>query len=115
MLTRSEAIALATEYAHQFPETYSHLPAFTPHEWVIKAVQAASALHNLQTDKPCADPVVEAVVKQLRDRSRLGVVKYGQVLNDNPAQMRERLQHILEEQMDSANYLQWAINELNSK
>lgn len=104
MLSREEAIALATEYAHQFPQSYTNDHDFAPHEWVIKAVQAASALHKMTTDKACADPVVEGVVKKLRDRSRLGVAKYGTTLAKNNGDLIAWVTHTQEELMDAANY-----------
>lgn len=61
------------------------------------------------------DPVVEKVRADLHRRSQLGIAKYGQVLADNPAQHRDKLQHAYEEALDLANYLSWAIMELDAK
>lgn len=56
-----------------------------------------------------ADPIVELNVALLRARSAVGIEKYGTTLADSNLPMRDRLTHALEEALDQANYLQWAI------
>lgn len=58
------------------------------------------------------DTVIDAVRYDLHLRSQLGIKKYGTTLAENPAEMKERLQHAYEEALDLANYLKWAIMEL---
>jgi flagellar biosynthesis/type III secretory pathway protein FliH len=41
-LTRKEAIAAAKKAAENFPEQYTKVDGFEPHEWVIQAVIEAS-------------------------------------------------------------------------
>lgn len=65
-------------------------------------------------NEACADPVVEANVAMLRNRSRVGIGKYGMTLADNPLTLREWLQHALEESLDHVNYLQRAIQEIDN-
>ncbi len=59
------------------------------------------------------DVVVEAVRQDLLQRSQLGIAKYGTTLADNPAAHRARLQHAYEEALDLANYLKWAMMQLD--
>lgn len=51
------------------------------------------------------DPIVESVVNQLRDRSEVGVNKYGTTLDRNDLTFGEWIQHALEESMDLTLYL----------
>jgi hypothetical protein len=53
------------------------------------------------------------VCKDIAKRQRLGIAKYGTTLADNPAALRERLQHAYEECLDQAVYLKWAIVEMD--
>lgn len=64
-------------------------------------------------NEPCSDPIVEANVNMLRNRSRVGVEKYGLTLADNRLKLRDWLQHALEETLDKANYLQRAIKAID--
>lgn len=59
------------------------------------------------------DPVVEAVRKDLLDRSQLGIAKYGTTLCENKSDLRAWLQHAYEECLDQANYLKRAIMEID--
>jgi hypothetical protein len=63
--------------------------------------------------QPKVDPVIEAVRKDLHDRSQLGIKKYGTTLMDNRGDLRYWLQHSYEECLDQANYLKRAIMELD--
>lgn len=56
--------------------------------------------------QPCQDPVVEAVVAKLRQRSTIGLGKYGTTLARTDLERRQWLRHALEEALDLANYLQ---------
>lgn len=62
----------------------------------------------------CDDVIVELNVKLLRDRSRVGVHKYGITLADSGLSQVEFLRHALEEALDLANYLQSAIQRIES-
>ena len=50
------------------------------------------------------DPIVEGVVKKLRDRSAVGIEKYGTTLDDNNKD--DFLNHLQEELMDGCNYIE---------
>lgn len=58
------------------------------------------------------DKVVDAVRADLLRRSELGIKKYGTTLDQNKSSLKEKLQHAYEETLDHANYLKWAIMEL---
>jgi hypothetical protein len=44
----------------------------------------------------------------LEERVRKGLETYGMTLDENPAPLRGRLQHALEEALDLLQYLEWA-------
>jgi hypothetical protein len=60
------------------------------------------------------DPVVEANRALLLRRSQVGIAKYGVMLNRTDLSHRAWLQHALEEALDLANYLQAAIQQIDS-
>lgn len=66
----------------------------------------------MPADIPCADQVVEDVVALLRRRSAVGQAKYGCDLTG--LSLRTALQHLLEEQLDAANYTMAAIRKLDA-
>ena len=61
------------------------------------------------------DPIVESVRELLLSRSRVGILKYGKTLADNPLSLREWLVHALEECLDQAVYLRRAIAEMDAE
>lgn len=60
----------------------------------------------------CPDRVVEAVRRDLLDRSRVGMEKYGRGLTRTDLSLADWLQHAYEEALDLANYLKRAIMEV---
>lgn len=66
----------------------------------------------MPADLPCQDAVVEDVVALLRRRSAVGQAKYGCDLTG--LSLRAALQHLLEEQLDAANYTMAAIRRLDA-
>lgn len=66
----------------------------------------------MTTATPCTDPVVEAVVAKLRDRSTVGLKKYGTTLANSTEGTLAFLRHAQAECMDAANYLEWLIQRL---
>jgi hypothetical protein len=56
--------------------------------------------------EPCQDPVVEANRQLLKQRSDVGLNKYGTALATAGYSEEAILQHALEEALDFANYLQ---------
>jgi len=67
------------------------------------------------TETTRLDAVVEAVRADLHRRSQLGITKYGTTLCENGASHRERLQHAYEEALDLANYLKWAMMQIDGE
>lgn len=52
------------------------------------------------------DEIVERVVSLFRSRSQIGIQKYGTTLDKNELSNREWLQHLQEELMDAALYVE---------
>jgi hypothetical protein len=52
------------------------------------------------------DNIVEKVIKLFRKRSKRGIEKYGVTLEDNKLSNAEWLQHLQEELMDAALYVE---------
>ncbi len=63
--------------------------------------------------RKAADTNVEKNRELLLQRSNAGVVKYGVTTDTNPLELRDWLQHALEEALDMANYLRAAISRLD--
>lgn len=61
------------------------------------------------------DKVVEAVRRDLLNRSETGIKKYGTSLEREDLNLRDWLQHAYEECLDQANYLKRAIIEIDKK
>lgn len=61
------------------------------------------------------DPIVQQVIKQLDERSLVGLKKYKISLEDDERKLSEWIQMALEEVLDQANYLQKIKNELEKK
>lgn len=58
------------------------------------------------------DTVVEAVRKDLLDRSTFGIKKYGVTLERDDLTLKQWLTHAYEECLDQANYLKRSILEI---
>ena len=52
------------------------------------------------------DSIVDAVIQQFADRSRVGQVKYGQTLDRSDLTVHDWIQHAQEELMDGILYLE---------
>ena len=61
------------------------------------------------------DSIVESVVKQFKDRSNVGIAKYGVTLDREDLTLIEWLEHTKQEQMDSVLYLEKVIKELKKQ
>jgi tRNA A37 threonylcarbamoyladenosine biosynthesis protein TsaE len=64
---------------------------------------------------PKTDPVVDRVIKQFSERSRIGIDKYGKTLSENPLSLLEWLEHLKQELMDATLYIERAKDEVKSK
>ena len=54
------------------------------------------------------------VIEMIRARQELGVNKYGTTVARNPLELRQWLQHSLEEKLDDCIYMMRAIQEIDS-
>jgi hypothetical protein len=61
------------------------------------------------------DPIVDSVVKQFKERSRIGIEKYGKTLSENPLSLLEWLEHLKQELMDATLYIERVKHEVKSK
>ena len=61
------------------------------------------------------DPIVDSVVKQFKERSRIGIEKYGKTLSENPLSLLEWLEHLKQELMDATLYIERVKHEVESK
>ena len=52
------------------------------------------------------DPIVDSVVNKFKERSKVGIKKYGTTLQDSPDGFYEFINHLQEELMDACNYLE---------
>jgi len=60
------------------------------------------------------DPIIEKVVDQLVSRSDVGFKKYGVTLDKDVGDITTWLQHLQEELLDAANYIEKLKQTLNS-
>jgi tRNA A37 threonylcarbamoyladenosine biosynthesis protein TsaE len=61
------------------------------------------------------DKIVEDVIAKYRQRSEVGIAKYGTTLDENKATLIEWLTHLQEELMDATLYIEKLKSELNEK
>lgn len=54
-----------------------------------------------------------SVIEMIRERQELGINKYGTTVARNPLELRQWLQHSLEEKLDDAIYTMRTIQELD--
>jgi len=61
------------------------------------------------------DTIVESVIEQFKERSNVGINKYGVTLDRDDLNALEWLQHLQEELMDATLYVQKLKEKLNDK
>ena len=61
------------------------------------------------------DKIVENVLAKYRQRSEVGIAKYGTTLDENKATLIEWLTHLQEELMDATLYIEKLKSDLNEK
>jgi len=61
------------------------------------------------------DKVVSQVLNKFKERSKIGIKKYGTTLHENELTIPEWINHAIEEQMDNILYLTKLKNELTKK
>jgi hypothetical protein len=71
--------------------------------------------NKLDRETVRTDAVIDAVREDLHRRSQLGIQKYGTTLAENRADHRARLEHVYNEVLDAANYLKWAMMQMDEK
>lgn len=59
--------------------------------------------------------VLEAVINEMKSREQVGIKKYGVTLDRNDLSVKDLLQHLLEEQMDSVMYTKAALIKLEEE
>ncbi len=61
------------------------------------------------------DTIVESVIKQFKDRSEVGIAKYGVTLDREDIDLVGWLTHLREELQDATLYIERSIQELNKR
>jgi hypothetical protein len=56
--------------------------------------------------------ILEKIQAEMAERQERGISKYGGTLDQNPAEISERLQHLKEELMDAIMYIEWIKSKL---
>ena len=59
------------------------------------------------------DKIVEQVINKYKERSELGINKYGKTLENNNLSLLEWLTHLQEELMDATLYIEKLKSEIN--
>jgi hypothetical protein len=70
---------------------------------------------NTRRLKDINDPIVEKVKDMLSLRSKIGITKYDTTLNDSKLSTLEWLQHLQEELLDGACYIERLKKDLNER
>jgi len=73
--------------------------------WYDKNPEAYRWTSN-STSRKSSDPIVEDVVYKFRERSKIGIEKYGTTLYDSPDGFYKFLNHLQEELMDAILYIE---------
>ena len=63
---------------------------------------------RMRTAHDADKELTDIICREIAVRQRLGMAKYGQHLADNPAPLKARMRHALEEALDLAVYARWA-------
>ena len=65
--------------------------------------------------RPTDDPIVNNVINRFSQRSKAGMLKYGQTMADNPLNAQAWIKHAQEELMDAILYLERLWVEITNK
>jgi hypothetical protein len=74
--------------------------------------------HEMKEDvvfKMKPDPIVEKIRGEFRDRSEVGINKYGTTLAENELSLVEWMEHLKQELMDAILYLERAKDEISNR
>lgn len=66
-------------------------------------------VYNLQ------DPIVKSVIEKFAMRSKVGYIKYGMSMAENPAKLTDWLNSLQQELMDATHYIERILQELKNK
>ena len=80
-------------------------------------VSTSNKLYNwfIASKEQMKDTIVESVIEQFKERSNVGIKKYGITLDREDLNALEWLQHLQEELMDATLYVQKLKEKLNDK
>ena len=70
---------------------------------------------NSTEQRPIKDFIVESVIDQFKDRSNVGIKKYGVTLDREDLTMLEWLNHLQQELMDATLYIEKLKSKLNNE
>jgi hypothetical protein len=97
-----------TKEGQKYWDSLDNTPAEEQFAYFFKTLGGVD-VDSLQVNEPQVvklDPIVESVVNQLRDRSEVGIKKYGTTLDDNNLSIKEWIEHAKQEAMDFVLYLE---------
>jgi hypothetical protein len=97
-----------TKEGQKYWDSLENTPAEEQFSYFFKTLGGVD-VDSLQVNEPQVvklDPIVESVVNQLRDRSEVGIKKYGTTLDDNNLSIKEWIEHAKQEAMDFVLYLE---------
>jgi hypothetical protein len=109
-------------YGNWHPGSSRHLANFAFSQWFAIKNENHNPVAEMRREVLSKDPIetepsgVEAeVCRDISERQRKGVAKYGTTVAENPLELREWLQHAYEETLDKAIYLKRAIWQLSKE
>jgi 23S rRNA A2030 N6-methylase RlmJ len=71
---------------------------------LVEQIQAAAVPSGIEAE----------VCRDIAERQRMGIAKYGMTVANNPLSLKQWLQHAYEEHLDAAVYLRRAIAEIDA-
>lgn len=78
-----------------------------------KIYESMEWIETTTEQRPVKDFIVESVIDQFKDRSNVGIKKYGVTLDRDDLTMLEWLKHLQEELMDATLYIEKLKSKLN--
>ncbi|ADY27801.1 hypothetical protein Deipr_2701 (plasmid) [Deinococcus proteolyticus MRP] len=83
--------------------------------WQSLEQKAAQEGHRPRIAQRVAALLPPDLAPAVLERERLGVLKYGQYLDDNHQPQRARAVHLVQELLDGANYALWLASPIRSR
>lgn len=78
-----------------------------------KIYETMEWIETTTEQRPVKDFIVESVIDQFKDRSNVGIKKYGVTLDREDLTMLEWLNHLQQELMDATLYIEKLKSKLN--